>query len=210
MATIQKSNISLNTPSQVPIFTSSTLELKLNKLPEKARQAFRVGQIPHNLVAVATLVDAGCSVHFYNWGFDIEYNGEIIYQGWRDPRTKLFQMSLTDDGTPNIIPESDDINFDHTNGMIMSAMEWSVNSIYECQNKEQLMKYYHASLGSHPKSTLSNAASAGYLQGCPGLTQQAINKFIMVEDATEMGHMKKTPAGARSTTKKEARTKNSC
>ena len=116
-------------------------------------------------------------------------------------------MSLTDDGTPNIVPEPDDVDFERTDGMIMSAMEWSINSIYECQNKEQLIKYYHASLGSHPKSTLSNAASAGYLQGCPGLSHQAINKFIMVEDATEMGHMRKSPAGARSTTKKRGKSK---
>ncbi len=116
-------------------------------------------------------------------------------------------MSLTDDGTPNIVPEPDDVDFERTDGMIMAAMEWSINSIYECQNKEQLLKYHHASLGSHPKSTLSNTARAGYLQGCPGLTQDAINKFIMVEDATEMGHMKKSPAGARSTTKKRGKSK---
>jgi hypothetical protein len=75
---IQDSNFILNTPSHVPIFTSKTLELLLNRLPQAARKAFRVDNIPHNLVAVATLVDAGCSVHFYYWGFDIDYNGETI------------------------------------------------------------------------------------------------------------------------------------
>ena len=77
----QEPNISLGTPSHVPIHTTKMLELRLRKLPEKARKAFRVANVPHNLVAVATLVDAGCSVHFYDWGFDVEYNGKTIYKG---------------------------------------------------------------------------------------------------------------------------------
>ena len=64
-AKIQKPNFALNTPSHVPIHTSKTLELRLKKLPEKAQEAFRVDDVPHNLVTVATLVDAGCSVHVY-------------------------------------------------------------------------------------------------------------------------------------------------
>ena len=84
--------------------------------------------------------------------------------------------------------------------MVLSAIQWSVNSIYECQNKEQLIKYYHVSLSSHVKSTLQAAARAGYLQGCPGLNLDGINKFVAVEDATEMGHTTNTPAGVQSTT----------
>lgn len=109
-------------------------------------------------------------------------------------------MSLVDDGTERIVPETDPSEHDGSNGLVMSAIQWSVNSIYECQNREQLTKYYHSSLGSHVKSTLQSAARAGYLQGCPGFDLDAINKHIAVEDATEMGHMTKTPAGVRSTT----------
>ena len=81
------------------------------------------------------------------------------------------------------------------------AISYSVNSIYEYQNKQQFIKYYHAALGSHPKRTLAAAAKKGYLKGLPRLTADAINKFIGVEDATEMGHMRELPAGTRSTTK---------
>ena len=205
VAETQEPNFSLGTPSHVPIHTTETLELRLQKLPLKARQAFRVDDIPHNLVAVATLVDAGCSVHVYYWGFEVEYNGEIIYKGWRDGKSNLFQMSLEDDGVNNIIPETHHSEYDSIDGLEEATMNWSVNSIYECDNKEQLIKYYHASLGSHVKSTLAFAAKAGYLQGCPGLTAEAINKFISVEEATEMGHMRKTPAGVRSTTTESKR-----
>ena len=87
VATKQEPNFPLGTPAHVPIFTSQTLELKLKKLPPKVRRAFRVKNAPHNLVSVAELVDADCGVYIYKTGFDIEYNGEIIYRGWRDADT---------------------------------------------------------------------------------------------------------------------------
>ena len=59
VAEIQRPNYALNTPSHVPTYTSKTLELHLKKLPKKAREAFRVNDVPHNLVDVATLIDAG-------------------------------------------------------------------------------------------------------------------------------------------------------
>jgi len=85
--------------------------------------------------------------------------------------------------------------------MVMSAIHWSINSIYECENKGQLIKYYHRSLGSHPKTTLMAAAKAGYLKGLPGLTAEAIGKFIKIEEATEAGHMRQMPRGTRSTSR---------
>ena len=79
----------------------------------------------------------------------------------------------------------------------------------ECENKYQLIKYCPASLGSYTKHTLYTAAKAGHLQGCPGLTPEAINKYVSVEDATEMGHMRATPTGKQSTTKKRGASKAS-
>jgi hypothetical protein len=73
-----------------------------------------------------------------------------------------------------------------------------INSIYECGNKEQLVKCFHASLGSHPKAIA--AVDAGYLRGCPGIDAPFIRKYIGIEDATEVGHMKQVQKGVRSTT----------
>ena len=81
VAPIQEPNLSLGAPARVPIFTTETLLLKLKKLPEQARRAFRVGDAPHNLVAVAELADAGCRTYFQRTGFEIDYNGEMIYRG---------------------------------------------------------------------------------------------------------------------------------
>ena len=89
--------------------------------------------------------------------------------------------------------------------MLGCDIDYHVYSVYECSNKDQLIKYYHASLGYHPKTTLIAAANAGYLKGCPGLTASAIRKFIAIKDATEMGHMKQLQQGVRSTSTKSRR-----
>ena len=43
-------------------------------------------------------------------------------------------MSLTDDGTKHIIPDTDPAEYDPSSGIVMN-MTWSVNSVYECENK---------------------------------------------------------------------------
>ena len=80
--------------------------------------------------------------------------------------------------------------YDPSSMMTFAAIEYHANSIYEYENKEQLIKYYHASIGSHIKTTLISAEKAGYLKGCPGLNAESISKYFYVEDATKMGHMK--------------------
>ena len=80
-----------------------------------------------------------------------------------------------------------------------------INSIYKCENKEQPVKYFHTSLGSHPKVTLIAAADVGYLRGCPGIDANSIRKYIGIEDAILMGHMKQVQKGVRSTIKSSDR-----
>ena len=61
----QETNKILGTPNKAAIVTTETLELLLKKLPKAARKAFRVPDIPQNLIAACELVDAGCGVHLY-------------------------------------------------------------------------------------------------------------------------------------------------
>ena len=68
--------------------------------------------------------------------------------------------------------------------MVLSVIKYQANSIYKCENKQKLIKYHHASLGSHPKRAPIEYANSGYLKGCPGLTSAAISKYVSVEEAT--------------------------
>ena len=60
---VQEPNVSLGTPSKDNIMTTETLELLLAKLPKAARRAFRVPDIPNNLITGTELMDAVCGLH---------------------------------------------------------------------------------------------------------------------------------------------------
>ena len=67
----QETNKTLGNPKKSAIVTTETLELLLKKLPEAAKKAFRVPDIPHNLIAACELVDSGCGVHLYKHSAEI-------------------------------------------------------------------------------------------------------------------------------------------
>ena len=166
----QEINKILGIPNKAAIVTTETLELLLKKLPKAARNAFRVTYIPHNLITACELVNAGFGVHLYKQSAEIEFEGENLYQGWRDKPSRLWRFSLTSKSEKRITPPTDTKEYDPSSGMVLS--------VYKCENKQQLLKYYHASLGSHPKRTLIEGANAGYIKGCPGLTAASISKYV--------------------------------
>ena len=139
-------------------------------------------------------------MHLYEHDTEIDYKGETLYRGWRDKPSRCWRFNINPDDGNRLTPLLDESEHDPASGMVLSEILWSINLIYECSGAEELTKYYHAALGSHPKSTLIAAAKAGYLKGFPGFTQERISKFIKIEEATEAGHLRKTPTGTRSTT----------
>ena len=145
MAEVQEQSKLLGTPNGSPMSTQKTIELLLPKWPAKARKGYTVPNITNNLVSVAELCDAGCTVFFHQYGVDITYEGEIIGRGWRDRPSKLWRTSLTSEGGDRITPTTD---WSQDSDGIFSIQ---ANSIYKCENSEQMKKYYHASLCSHPK-----------------------------------------------------------
>ena len=177
-------------------------------LPPKERRGFRVPDIQHNLITCAELIDTGCGVYLHKNGCEIVYKGEVLYKGWRNTINRLWRVSLAPDATNRITLPADPSEYETSNGMILGVdaqVKWSVNSIYECVNTKQLIKYYHASFGSHPKRTLVAAIKRGYLKDFKGLTAEHVNANIDVEYATEAGYMRALPKGVRSTASKSNR-----
>ena len=159
IAQVQEETKTLGTLNGSSMHTQKTIELLLPKLPPRAQKGYTVPNITNNLLSVTELGDAGCTVFFHVHGVDISHEGKIIDRGWRDRPSKLWHISLTSKGGDRITLDTDWTN-DSNDTCNMQA-----NSIYECEHKEQLIKYYHASFCSHPKSSLIAAADAGYLQG---------------------------------------------
>ena len=76
---------------------------------------------------------------------------------------------------------------------------FQANNLYECQNTNQLIKFYHSALFSPTAQTWIAAIDAGYFRGWPGLTSALVRKHIQVIDATVKGHMNQRRQGLRST-----------
>ncbi len=112
---------------------------------------------------------------------------------------------MAPDATNRITPSTDPEEHNISQGTVLGAYaynKWSVNSIYKRANTKQLIKYYHASLDSHPKRTLVEAIKRRYLKGFKGLAADRVNTHIGVEYATEAGYMRGLPKGVWSTTSK--------
>jgi hypothetical protein len=73
------------------------------------------------------------------------------------------------------------------------------HSLYNCDNTQQLIQFYHAFLFSLVISTLTNAINRVYLKGFPGLTSQRTCRHIKINNATKKGHMDQSHQGQCST-----------
>ena len=113
------------------MFTTKTMELLLAKLPKAAREAHLAPGVINNLLSVSVLCDAGCELFFHSTGCEISFNGEIIVMGWSDMQTKIWCISLLDEGVSNIIPAYIDGAMMPDLGS-MPITEGFPNNNYEC------------------------------------------------------------------------------
>jgi hypothetical protein len=77
------------------------------------------------------------------------------------------------------------------------------NNVYELLNTGALVHYLHKALFIPTKSALLQAVKNGHLVTWPGLTEDAINKLLMLTPATVMGHMNQRRQNIRSTSKSQ-------
>ena len=88
---VQETNKHLTIPNGDGTKATETLIVLLNKLPIAAQRAFRIQDIHNNLLAVCELCNIGCGVNFHPTDVTVDYNGETVLQGWRDPQTGYFR-----------------------------------------------------------------------------------------------------------------------
>ncbi len=73
-------------PGGTSMRTTHTIDLLLQKLPPNACMAHRLPGLINNLLFIAVLCNADCKVYFHSTDCEVTLNGEIILQGWRDPK----------------------------------------------------------------------------------------------------------------------------
>ena len=108
-------------------------------------------------------------------------------------QANMWCSSHTDDGTNNILP--DDVSIEDQ----VEMSSFFANSIYDCENTNQLVQVYHTIMGVPATSMWYKVIDAWYFKRWLGLTTKCVCRFIKVVDETNMGHMDQRRVGIRST-----------
>ena len=179
LSILQNGAKTVTIPNGKTMTTTKTVKLALDNLPNIAKIANILPGLHNNLISVAALCKAGCSVKFTTNDCLVLYKNKVVLRGWRDSTNNLWRVPLTS-------------NKDEQQSS-------QAHSIYECEQTSQLIKFYHAAAFSPTKMTWLKAVQNGYFRGWPGLTPDAIKKHIHTEEATIMGHLNQKQQGLRST-----------
>jgi len=155
-------------------------ELNLPSLPEAARTAHIVPELTTlPLISIGRLCDAGCKVTFDVDSATVEYGGETVLTGPRDPKSRLYHFDLQPAATC----------FGATTGA----------------SPADLVAFSHATLFSPALSTLERAIAKGYVTGFPGLTNATLKRHPPQSIAMHKGHLDQERKNLRSTRNKARR-----
>jgi hypothetical protein len=143
-----------------------------------------------SLISLGQLCDNGCDyVLLDKKHASIIQNGVTSIIGMRDPRNGMWLVDIEPSGAPIILPNRHP-NYQHY-----------ANSAYEQKTKGALIDFLHRACFSPPISTWVQAIENNFFTTWPGLSAEAVQKFLPKSLATAKGHLKAAPKNLRSTSK---------
>ena len=160
-------------------------QLQLNQLPAQARTGhISPGLARHSLISICHLFDAGCTAEFTANKVEVKKYGNILLSVWRAP-PGLWHLPLTnkDNTDPQTPPE--------------------IHNAYNTTTKSEHMQYLHAAAFSLVPATWIKVIQKVFFMSWPGLTANAIGKYLPKSIATNKGHLDQTRNNVRSTQPKE-------
>ena len=198
---LAKSPLTINLPDGNVVKSTHQCDIVIPGLP-----GVLTGHIvPHlsiaSLIGIRPLCNAGCTVTFDNLKCDVEYNGKIILRGLKDPSTDLWTLPIlkqrvrTTPGS-NFLPRSGPGIDRAPHPSKPTALACFTHSV---RTRANAVKFAHQSLCNPTLSTLLRATRRGFLNGCPNLSEELINKYLNRSPATAKGHMKRPRHGIWST-----------
>ncbi|MCP4098314.1 MAG: hypothetical protein GY748_18945 [Planctomycetaceae bacterium] len=175
-------------PDGKTIKSTHTCDLDIPSLPPKARRAHIVPGLKHaSLISIKMLCDAGCHVEYNANKCDVIFENKKVWVGERDKSTGLWVLPLKTSlpSSKNCSPENLQ-NFAATTRHITK--------------KQDLIIFLHQCLFCPPKHTLLRAIKNNQLPTWPGLTYDAVTKYLPDScPATDKGHMRRQRQGIQST-----------
>jgi len=154
-------------------------DLDLPSLPPAARVAHLFPALKgQSLLSVGQLCDAGCNAHFTATAVTIDHQGTTVLTGQRDPTSRLWVVTTTDDTAPN-------------HALLVN----------QTTKPAELVAFAHAALFSPALSTLQTALDKNYLTNFPGLTSNTLRRHPPQSSAMIKGHLDQKRKNQRPTPK---------
>jgi hypothetical protein len=157
-----------------------------------------------SLIGIRPLCKMGCCVIFDNHKCEVEYNGNVILRGYKDPSTGLWMLPIMPDGMqsalsqpPPIVDRTLHPNKSLHDGVNLASFTHSVRM------QSNGVKFAHQSLCNPKLSTLLKEVCKGFLKRCPNMSEKLILKYLNPSPATAKGHMKHPHHGIGSTRPKK-------
>ncbi|KAL7487259.1 hypothetical protein ACHAW6_015776, partial [Cyclotella cf. meneghiniana] len=137
------------------------------------------GLVHSSLLSIKQMCNNGCHDR------KVFHNTEIMLVGRHHPATRLW---IVPTNTQHIATKPPSPFVKHT-----------ANNTYQTSLKSKLIQFLHQCIFSRTPSMWIKAINNNQFSSWPGLTVNAVLKYLPKSTATAKGHMKKTPAGVQST-----------
>jgi hypothetical protein len=158
------------------------------QLNSSACQASVHPDLHKSLISLGQLCDHGCDyVLLDKHHASIIQDGVTSIIGMRDPSNGMWLVDVEPSGAPMAIPDQH------------PTYKHYAHSAYEQKTKVALIDFLHRACFSPPLSTWVQAIERNFFTTWPGLTADAVRKFLPKSLATAKGHLKATPKNLRST-----------
>ena len=169
--------ITVHLPDGTTLETQQQGELQIENLTSPAATAHVIPHLKHNLLSVGQLCDAGLTAFFSRNTVEIKRENQLILKGKRDYKNGLWSTTL--------------------------PPQQSCNMTYMSKSTKDMIKFMYAALCSPALSTLIKAIQNNFLSTWPGLTVEAVKKYVTDSDAALKGHMDRVRKNLRSTKSNE-------
>jgi hypothetical protein len=211
---VAKKPIHISLPDGKKILLTHICDVDILGLPHKLIGHIVPDMKMASLLGICILCKAGCKVIFDDEKCRVNFKGDRILTGYKDPTSDLWTLPILNNKerlwtTPgsNLVaskqtPSQPSPCKGHAPQPPFKPMPALALFLYHRTTKVNAVKFMHQRLCNPPITSLLNAINAGFLQGAPHLNAKSIQKYLTPSPATSKGHMKRPRKGPRSTTPK--------
>jgi hypothetical protein len=182
--------IHISFPDGKKIVSTHVCDVNIPGLPHKLIGHIVLDMKMASLLGICVLCKAGCKVIFDDEKCQVNFKGETILTGYKDPKSNLWTLPIlnrqerlwTTPGSNSVASEQTPSQPGPCKGHApqppSKPMPALALFLYHRTTKVNAVKFMHQSLCKLPISSILNAINAGFLRGTPHLNAKSIQNIL--------------------------------